>query len=152
RRAPGSSAPRSWFRGRRRRSASESGCSGGRRSSAMALWARKGTICYRPSATVPLTWSNIHLAVALLLAGAMGGQPSLTDAVLYGRTADVKQLIADGADVNAPDDSGMTPLMIAASQGETAIARTLIAARADVSATAPDKTTALMHAASANRG
>ena len=59
-------------------------------------------------------------------------QQSLPDAVVYGQTAVVQALIEGGADVNAPDDTGLTPLALAAMQGQTAIARLLIAAKADV--------------------
>ena len=83
----------------------------------------------------------------------LAAQPSsLADAALYGQADAARRLIAAGADVNAPDDTGMTPLMIAASQGHIGIAQLLIAAKADVNAVSEDKTTALMRAASANRG
>src|SRR5438477_5453817 len=90
------------------------------------------------------------LAVAAALAAGAQG-PSLSDAVLYGQTDAVREAIAKGADVNQPDTTGMTPLMIAAEQGRTGIAEMLIAAGASVRASAGDGTTALMHAASANR-
>ena len=89
--------------------------------------------------------------VALVLAAAMMQQASLTDAVLYGDTKAVQSLIAGGADVNAMDETGMTPLMVAASEGRTAIARMLIAAGASVKASSKDGSDALMRAASANR-
>ena len=92
------------------------------------------------------------LAFVLALIVAQTPSATLPEAVLYGRAAEVKTLLAAGADVNAPDDTGMTPLMVAAAQGDGAIARLLIAGGANVSAAAADGTTALMHAASANRG
>ena len=98
--------------------------------------------------------TRLMLAFVLGVAGVAAAQtekPSLSDAVLYGRTDVVRQLIRDGADVDEMDATGMTPLMVAASQGETAIARLLIAAKADVNAASEDGTTALMRAASANR-
>ena len=64
----------------------------------------------------------------------------------------MQSLIEGGADVNAPDDSGLTPLALAAMQGQTAIARLLIAAKADVNDASSDGTTPLMRAASANHG
>ena len=70
----------------------------------------------------------------------------------YGQRAVVETLIKGGADVNAPDESGLTPLALAAMQGQTAIARLLIAAKADVNEASSDGTTPLMRAASANHG
>ena len=94
---------------------------------------------------IPLIWFGLMLA-------AQDAPPTLGDAVLYGRENVVKTLVAAGANVNQPDDSGMTPLMIAASQGHVAIARMLIAAGADIGASSQDGTNALMRAASADRG
>ncbi len=88
----------------------------------------------------------IAIVVALALQST-----SLSDAVLYGDVKAAQSLIASGADVNAFDATGMTPLMIAASEGKTAIAELLIQAGADVKLAGQDGTTALMRAASANR-
>lgn len=90
------------------------------------------------------------MIAALVLAVALQ-QPTLSDAVLYGDAKSVQSLIASGADVNAFDDTGMTPLMVASSEGRTAIAKLLLGAKADVNAAGQDGTTALMRAASANR-
>src|SRR6185369_5773380 len=108
-----------------------------------------GTICYRPFATVMSSLLSAYLAVFL---GAGAPQQTLPDAVVYGQTAAVQALITSGADVNAPDEGGLTPLALAAMQGQTAIARLLIAAKAKVNDASSDGTTALMRAASANRG
>src|SRR5437867_10939042 len=52
----------------------------------------------------------------------------LTDAAATGPESAVQRLIAAGANVNEPDETGMTPLVIAAAEGRTGIARALIAA------------------------
>src|SRR5882724_7336040 len=107
-----------------------------------------GTICYRPSATV--MHSVLTDVAVALLAGVP--QQSLHDAVAAGQITAVEALVKSGADVSAPDESGLTPLALAAMQGETAIARVLIAARAGVNQASSDGTTPLMRAASANHG
>ena len=92
---------------------------------------------------------SLPLALAAaLLAGAL--QQSLPDAVVDGRAPAVEALIKGGADVNAPDENGLSPLALAAMQGQTAIARLLIDARAAVNQASSDGTTPLMRAASAN--
>jgi len=90
------------------------------------------------------------ILIAILFSVQLQGQ-SLGDAVLYNDAKAVQTLIAKGANVNEMDETGMTPLMIAASEGRTAIAKTLIDAGADVKQASGEGTTALMRAASANR-
>jgi len=60
---------------------------------------------------------------------------SIHDAAFKGNIKGVKKHLADGADVNAKDDEGMTPLHFAAYVGRREIAELLIAAGADVNAT-----------------
>ena len=83
--------------------------------------------------------SSVLLALtAALLAGAP--QQSLPDAVVYGRVPSVEALIKGGADVNEPDENGLTPLALASMEGQTAVARLLIGAKVNVNrrrATAP---------------
>lgn len=76
---------------------------------------------------------------------------TLADAALYGDAKAAQALVAAGATVDQFDETGMTPLMIAASEGRTAIAKLLLDAHADVNLAGQDGTTALMRAASANR-
>lgn len=56
----------------------------------------------------------------------------LLAAVAGGNLGDVKRLIAGGADLNAPDGHGRTPLMIAGYRRDLAAARLLIKAGADL--------------------
>ena len=59
----------------------------------------------------------------------------------------VKKTLADGADVNAKDEDGRTPLLHAAYQGNKEIAELLLANGADVNAKNEVDTTPLHHAA-----
>src|SRR5262245_41834410 len=86
--------------------------------------------------------SAATLALALLLV-----QPrAVGDLLGTGRGADAKALIDGGADVNARDRDGVTPLMRAASAGRSDMVRLLIAGRADVNAKTTGGATALMMA------
>lgn len=71
----------------------------------------------------------------------------LLGAVLYNDVAEVRRLIADGADVNIQDDFGNTPLMWAVSKRSTGMAVLLLDAGADVEAKNEDGMTALIEAA-----
>jgi hypothetical protein len=57
---------------------------------------------------------------------------TLLEATASGRTETVAAMLAAGADVNATDPCGKTPLMVSAYRGHTEIALRLIAAGADV--------------------
>jgi len=69
------------------------------------------------------------------------------EAVGRGNIEAVKQHLAAGADVNAKDENGWTPLHYAANIGYKEIAELLIANGADVNAQSEDKSTALHTAA-----
>ncbi len=56
------------------------------------------------------------------------------EAARIGDAQTVEQLLASGADVNAPDDQGMTPLWVAAGNDRADIVRLLIERGADVNA------------------
>jgi ankyrin repeat protein len=73
---------------------------------------------------------------AVLLAGASGGAAAdaLTDAIRAGQAQTAIRLIEGGADVNAADSLGTTPLMWAARYGDAAIVERLIRAGANVAA------------------
>ncbi|HEV2800283.1 MAG TPA: ankyrin repeat domain-containing protein [Pyrinomonadaceae bacterium] len=78
---------------------------------------------------------------------------ALTAAAERGDTAQVKKLIAAGADVNEKDHAGLTALMWAARKGHTEIARALVDARADMNVRdcASAGWTPLMHAIHKNQ-
>lgn len=79
------------------------------------------------------------------------GKPtkSLHQAVADGNIEQVKSLIAKGADVNAKDERGQTPLHFAARRGHEEIVRLLIAEGADVNVSMEDGSwTPLLDAAS----
>ena len=70
----------------------------------------------------------------------------LRAAAICGDADMARASIAAGADVNAKDDNGATPLHLAAKFGHAEIARALIAAGADVDAKADNGETPLLHA------
>ena len=95
---------------------------------------------------------SILLALCLIVVGC-GQQRTVSNAqtdsvfraVREGNTDMVKSLLSSpGADVNARDERGRTPLLEAASFGHEDICRVLIAAGADVKAKDKDGKTALM--------
>lgn len=93
------------------------------------------------------------LVISLLIAGCgqHGGAPhnaqtdALFRATIEGNTNMVKSLVSSpGADVNATNERGSTPLLEAARFGHDDICRVLIAAGANVKAKDNDGKTALM--------
>jgi ankyrin repeat protein len=74
-------------------------------------------------------------------------------AAVQGDAAQIRKLIAQGADVNARDKDGLTPLMRAAREGRTEIARALVEAGADMNVRdcASAGWTPLMHAIHKNQ-
>lgn len=94
---------------------------------------------------------SILLALCLIFAGCAQQRTSNTQtdalfrATREGNTDMVKSLVSSpGADVNATDERGSTPLLEAARYGHEDISRVLIAAGADVKAKDKDGKTALM--------
>lgn len=72
---------------------------------------------------------------------------SLHQAVIEGNFDQVRQLILEGADVNAKDQAGYTPLSYVAERGQNSLAETLIAAGANVNVTDNYGNTPLHYAA-----
>lgn len=65
-------------------------------------------------------------------------------AVWVGNAEAVKHLLSKGADINAEDSEGITPLLLAVFKDRTEIATVLIEQGADINASAHDGTTPLM--------
>jgi Raf kinase inhibitor-like YbhB/YbcL family protein len=85
-------------------------------------------------------------AIAVLISALALQSTSLADVIVDGPMAEIRDLIAHGADVNQKDDSGVTVLMQAASAGRGDKVRLLIARGADVNAKTSGGMTALMMA------
>ena len=94
-----------------------------------------------------LTWTTISvvvLAITLGIANQYNNHQLIEErrtatknfilAIQHVSIEDVKRRLADGADVNAKDDDGWTPLFYAADEGHKEIAELFIAAGADVNA------------------
>ncbi len=76
----------------------------------------------------------VVLATSVLLAGAESSAP-VADAAMRGDADAVKALLRDGADVNAAQGDGMTPLHWTASHGDADLTSALLYAGANVRAT-----------------
>ena len=89
----------------------------------------------------------ITTIAAVLLVGCGESPKDIWEAAKQGNLEAVKQHLADGADVNAKDKYGLTPLHHAAWQGRNEIVELLIANGADVNAKDVDGGTPLHYAA-----
>ena len=72
--------------------------------------------------------------------------PHLWQIATDGNTDQLEDILARGADVNALNPSGLTPLMVAAYHGRTEMVKALIERGADVNATDSDGLTAAIMA------
>lgn len=94
----------------------------------------------------------LSMAAALILvstsvvAVAADTNRLLLDAARDGLVEDAKRLIESGANVNARDSAGRTPLMFAANAGDTKLARLLLEKGADPNTRCDDGSTPLMKA------
>lgn len=73
-------------------------------------------------------------AVVLVMGQEMGVRERFVEAVMRGDVEAVRQLIQEGAAVNAADELGYTPLMLAVRKGHELVVRVLMEAGADVRA------------------
>jgi uncharacterized protein len=88
------------------------------------------------------------LAFTLALPNVAGAQSSVADAAMQRDQAQVRQLVADGANVNAGQADGATALHWAAYHGDASLAALLLDAGADASATNRNGSTPMWLAAS----
>ena len=93
----------------------------------------------------------ITTLAAVVLVGCGESPKDIWEAAKQGNLEAVKQHLADGADVNAKDKYGLTPLHYAAWQGRNEIVELLTANGADVNAKDVDGGTPLHEAASDGR-
>lgn len=100
---------------------------------------------------------NAGEVVKLLLntkegAKQLNGNPSiLVNASEEGALPVVRQLKEAGANINAPDENGTTPLMAAAEEGQEQVVEYLLSVGADVNAKTKEGWTALLYAARENQ-
>jgi len=81
-----------------------------------------------------LAITSLIAAIFVLLSGCASDPYQLHSAAMWGYEDSARNLIAKGADVNARDKDGNTPLMRAVSLGNTKVAKLLIDNGADVNA------------------
>ncbi len=77
----------------------------------------------------PRWFAALFICTLIAFGGAANAAP-IHDAAIDGDTERVKQLLGEGADVNAPDDAG-TPLQWALFGGQTEVVRLLLENGAD---------------------
>jgi len=91
---------------------------------------------------------HVNLTLILIIPCLLSfGQKSLFQAVIESNETSVKSLLAEGAEVDARDEIGKTPLIIAADKGYFPIVQLLIQNGADINAQHNLQWTALMFAA-----
>ena len=87
----------------------------------------------------------LTVALPVSLAAAEDEMPALHKAVLEADHAEVKRLLATGADVNASDVDGVPPLLYAVLTGDVEIITDLLAAGGKVNADNEEPETSLLH-------
>ena len=80
-------------------------------------------------------WAALWVACAWCLGAAGAANSPVADAAMRGDRQAVRELLADGSDVNAPQGDGMTALHWASERGDVELARMLLAAGAAVEST-----------------
>jgi ankyrin repeat protein len=103
-----------------------------------------------PNAVIPSVARDLLLVLAtgLVVFNATTADSPVADAAMRGDTAKVRQLLKQGADVNAAQGDGMTALHWAAQRGDMEGARMLVYAGARVEATTRNGSYTPLHLAS----
>jgi ankyrin repeat protein len=100
----------------------------------------------RTFASVPITLACCLFCMIPLKVCGAPQDDALLDAVRSGDAKKVEELLSKGANVNAKDVDGFTPLMEASVEGSTEVVKLLLAKGADVNAKNEDGDTALIGA------
>lgn len=91
------------------------------------------------------------LGLLMMTAPAAASGPDLLSTAAAGRLAEVTRLIEAGADLEARDSQGRTPLLLAVANDHAAVARALLAAGASPDARADNRDTPWLLAGAAGR-
>ena len=94
---------------------------------------------------------NLVLCLPFLLSGCASIGRNIYSAASKGNTQEVQKYLNEGADVNARDGNGITPLMYAVRNGDIQMVTLLIDKGADVNAKSIEGWTALMYAAAGGK-
>ena len=97
---------------------------------------------------IPSATRDLLFALALCAVGATTSHAQIADAAMRGDSAKVRQLLKQGADVNAAQGDGMTALHWAAQRGDLAEAKMLLYAGARLEATTRNGSYTPLHLAS----
>jgi len=74
----------------------------------------------------------LMLFIVMICIGCTTSAPSLIDVALRGEAEKVRELIAQGADVNKGDTDGFTPLFRASENGHVEVVKILLSTNAEV--------------------
>lgn len=100
-----------------------------------------------PLATVPrlrVLWSSFSMLLVLLLFnGCLSTDQHFRQAILNGDQSTISTLLAEGANLEATDEQGMTPLLLAIKQGRRDVVELLLNHGANIHHAANDGVTPL---------
>jgi uncharacterized protein len=109
---------------------------------------RSRVVIPRPSVIPSATRNLLFALIAAASLGAATSHAQIADAAMRGDTAKVRQLLKQGADVNAAQGDGMTALHWSAQRGDLEEAKMLLSAGARLEATTRNGSYTPLHLAS----